>query len=317
VLISTLYEDSSAGSAIFQAHARIGTRAEPFRRTNIAMRSRTFTLVTALGLASTLALQAEAGQISLPPDTPAASAADRPAPSLAAAAAAAATATSLQTPATLQPTPATPEIAKLPVSGGATFDFMSHYVWRGFVLTDAFAFQPAAWVKMGDLTVSSWSSWSEGQDGGPLMEHDLTVDYTRAVGKATLSVGYINYLFPAIDEGSVSNELYFVSAFAAPLNPTVKAYVDVHEGSGTYLNFGISQPLPLNSKLTLTPSFAIGYNHQQWIDESAWNDANFGLKLTVPINAHFTLGPGIYYSKGLNDAIPDKFYGGLSVVTTF
>lgn len=281
------------------------------------MSTRPSVLLSALALASALALtagQAHA-QVSVsagPHDTTA-----TPPVSLQEAAATAGASAGAQTPSTPQPVAPAPEKAKIPVTGGANFDLFSHYVWRGFVLTDAFSFQPSVWAKVGDLTVSSWSSWAEGQDGGPLMEHDLTIDYTKAVGKVTYSVGYINYLFPAVDEGSVSNELYVGTAFATVLNPTVKVYFDVHEGSGTYLNFGVSHALAVAPKLTITPGFAIGYNHEQWIDDSAWNDANFSLKFTIPLNSHFTLGPGIFYSKGLNDFIPDKFYGGVSVMTTF
>lgn len=277
------------------------------------MPTRVHPLPTVAALVLTLAAGVDAGQTapSPAPDTQAAAAAPAP---ISEAAAAAASSTEPDTEAQ----PATqPETARFPISGGATFDFMSHYVWRGFVPTDAFSFQPGVWAKVGDFTISSWTSWAEGQDGGPLMEHDLTVDYSRTVGQATLSVGYINYLFPAVDEGSVSNEIYVGSAFATVLNPTVKVFFDVHEGSGTYLNFGISHSIPLTPSISLTPGFAIGYNHKQWIDESAWNDANFSLKLAVPINGHITLGPALYYSKGLNDAIPDKLYGGLSVSTTF
>jgi hypothetical protein len=256
-----------------------------------------------------------------------------PAPRPAATAASTSTAGSLllsaqaaaaQTTPAAQPAPAPdPEKSTVPVTGGVTFDLMSHYVWRGQLLTDDFAFQPTVWGKVGDVTLSSWSSISPDQDNGSFREHDFTVDYTKAVHpKVNLSVGYINYFFPPVDgDGSFTNELYVVSAFVAPLNPTVKAYFDVHEGSGTYLNFGISHPIVLGPKATLTPSFALGYNHKQWIDDSTWNDANFGLKLTVPVHPKVTLGPAIYYSKGLtenyDDLIPDKFYGGLSVAITF
>jgi hypothetical protein len=226
---------------------------------------------------------------------------------------------------TTEPQPAAtpaPEAAKFPVTGGVTFDLMSHYVWRGQLLTDDFAFQPTVWGKFGDIMVSSWSSISPDQEDGSYREHDFTVDYTRAVHpKVNLSVGYINYYFPPGD-GSFTNEFYGVAAFVAPLNPTVKAYFDVDEGSGTYLNFGISHPIPLgDSKITATPSFAIGYNFKQWIDDNTWNDANFGLKLTIPVHAKVSLAPAIYYSKGLtenyDDLIPDKFYGGLTVAIAF
>jgi hypothetical protein len=224
-----------------------------------------------------------------------------------------------QPPATPQPEP---EAAKFPVTGGVTLDFMSHYIWRGQLLTDDFAFQPTVWGKFGDVTLSSWSSISPDQEDGNWREHDFTVDYTKSVHpKLTVSAGYINYYFPPGD-GSFTNEFYGVAAFVAPLNPTVKAYFDVDEGTGTYLNFGISHPIPLgDSKITATPSFAIGYNFKQWIEDNTWNDANFGLKLTIPVHAKVTLAPAIYYSKGLtenyDDLIPDKFYGGLSVAITF
>jgi hypothetical protein len=257
--------------------------------------------------------------------------ATRPAPAAESAAAAAGSrslldaATAAAQTTTPQPTPAPePEAAKFPVTGGVTFDFMSKYIWRGQLLTDDFAFQPTVWGKFGDVTVSSWSSISPDQDGGAFREHDLTVDWTRAVHpKVNLSLGYINYAFPPVDgDGQFTNEFYVVSAFVAPLNPTVKAYFDVHEGKGTYLNFGISHPIPLgDSKLVATPSFALGYNMKQWIDDNTWNDANFGLKLTIPVHAKVSLAPAIYYTKGLtenyDDLIPDKFYGGLSVAITF
>jgi hypothetical protein len=257
--------------------------------------------------------------------------ATRPAPAAESAAAAAGSrslldaATAAAQTTTPQPTPAPePEAAKFPVTGGVTFDFMSKYIWRGQLLTDDFAFQPTVWGKFGDVTVSSWSSISPDQDGGAFREHDLTVDWTKAVHpKVNLSLGYINYAFPPVDgDGQFTNEFYVVSAFVAPLNPTVKAYFDVHEGKGTYLNFGISHPIPLgDSKLVATPSFALGYNMKQWIDDNTWNDANFGLKLTIPVHAKVSLAPAIYYTKGLtenyDDLIPDKFYGGLSVAITF
>jgi hypothetical protein len=292
----------------------------------VVTRTRPLAWIVTAGLALLVcagrpAFAAEPVSGSVPSTSTAASASSTPAsPTLQAAAQAAGQAAASTLAA--QPTvpAAEPEKSKWPVTGGVTADFMSHYMWRGFLLTDAFAFQPTAWGKFGDLTLSSWSSWSD-VDGGPATEHDLTVDYTRAVHpKVNLSVGYINYFFPAVDSGRHSDEFYVVSAFVAPLNPTVKAYFDVHEGKGTYLNFGISHPVPLGKGITATPSFAIGYNHEQWIDDSTWNDANFGLKLNIPIGAHLALGPGVYYSKGLtdfDDLIPDKFYGGLSVAVTF
>ena len=198
-----------------------------------------------------------------------------------------------------------PEEPAPSVTGGVNVDLFSHYVWRGFALTDGFAFQPSVFVSTKGLTVTSWSSWSstdagcfDADDCPALREHDFTVDYTKPVGKATVSVGYINYLFPpyrtddakAADAVGVTNEIYGGVTFTAPGNPFVKAYVDVDgdedEGDtsrGTYLQFGVSQPIPLaEGKATLTPMFSVGYNFKQWITENDWQDANLGVKVAIP-----------------------------------
>jgi hypothetical protein len=256
------------------------------------------------------------------------------------------------------PAPPPPPPPPPSVTGGVNVDLFSHYVWRGFVLTDRFAFQPSVFVSSKGLTVTSWSSWSStgaADDGSfpdcfdsdcpALREHDLTIDFTKPVGKAAVSVGYINYIFPgfrtdsakAADAVGVTNEFYTGVTFAVPGNPFVKANFDVDgdDGAdvsrGTYLQFGVSQPIPLaEGKATLTPMFSVAYNFKQWIPDNDWNDANLGVKLAVPVNKHFTVTPAVYLSIGLNDTVRlvgyggdpgdpgrTKFYGGVSLGYAF
>jgi hypothetical protein len=204
-----------------------------------------------------------------------------------------------------QPTaPPTPAPVSMTVSSGGQIDIMSKYLWRGFVLADAVSMQPTYWVKFGSsLTVSSWMNVAREQLEGPLTEHDLTVDYTRSLGpKFSVSAGWINYVFPGLDSGSVTNEIYGGLSHASYLNPTVKVFVDFHEGKGTYVNFSASHTYAFGSQgFAATPSFGLGYNDKQWIDESTWSDANFGVKLTVPTPIkRLFITPAIYYSKALN-----------------
>ena len=254
----------------------------------------------------------------------------------------------------------------------------SHYVWRGFALTDRFAFQPSVFVSTHGLTFTSWSSWSStgvstnddhpdnyypgcyagvvpGDTDCPVLrEHDFTVDYTKPVGSATVSVGYINYLFPGFrtarakenNQVGATNELYAGVTFTAPANPFVKFYFDVDgndidTSKGTYMQFGVSQPIPLGeSKLTLTPMGSVAYNWGQSIADggcdfsdpdsgaNCWNDANLGVKLAIPVGK-FTITPAMYLSIGLNDTVraigygddrdpaDTKFYGGVSFSYAF
>ena len=322
------------------------------------MAIRSFTLTTAMGLGLVFSLHAEAGQadVSLATGSAPASAATTSLKEAASTAAASMT-VAVQTPAAT-PAPA-PEPAPAPsVTGGVNVDLFSHYVWRGFVLSDRFAFQPSVFVSSHGLTVTSWSSWSStgaADDGSfpdcfdsdcpALREHDLTIDFTKPVGKATVSVGYINYIFPgfrtdtakAADAVGVTNEFYAGVTFTAPGNPFVKAYFDVDgdDGAdvsrGTYLQFGVAPAFPIaDGKATLTPMFSIAYNFKEWIPDNDWNDANFGVKIALPVNKHFTITPAAYVSVGLNDTVRAigyggdpgdpgraKFYGGVSLGYTF
>jgi hypothetical protein len=293
------------------------------------MAIRSLTLTTAAGLALLCAPLANAGQanVSLATGSAAATSTTTPTVTEAASAAAASLTIAAQTPA---PAPA-PEPEPPSVTGGVNVDLFSHYVWRGFVLTDGFAFQPSVYVSTKGLTLTSWSSWSstdygcfDPDDCPAIREHDFTVDYTRAVGNGSLSVGYINYLFPpartdaakAVDAVGLTNELYAGYTFTAPGNPFVKAYFDVDgndttdSSRGTYLQFGVSQPIPLaEGKATLTPMFSVGYNFKQWIADNEWNDANLGVKVAIPVSSHFTITPSAYISIGLNDTVRSLGYG--------
>ena len=329
------------------------------------MAIRPFTLTTAAGLGLLFTLQADAGQANVSLATgSAATTATTASVTEAAASAAASIVLEPQTP----PPAATPAPAPEPpapsVTGGVNVDLFSHYVWRGFVLTDRFAFQPSVYVSTHGLTLTSWSSWSStgvADDGSypdcfdsdcpVLREHDFTVDFTKPVGKAALSVGYINYIFPgfrtdsakAADAVGVTNEIYVGAAFTVPANPFFKFYFDVDgddidTSKGTYLQFGVSQPIPLgDSKLTLTPLASFAYNWGEWIADggcdfsdvdsgaNCWNDANFGVKLALPVTSKFTITPAMYLAVGLNDTVKavgygdgdTKFWGGVSLTYAF
>jgi hypothetical protein len=177
--------------------------------------------------------------------------------------------------------------------------------------------QPNTWVKIDNLTISSWMNIANRHvEHRPITEHDLTADYSATRGAFTWSAGWINYVFPEVETGRYSNEFYAGFSHSSYLNPSFRVYQDVHAGTGTYVNLGVSHTYPvLTTKMTLTPSAALGYNHKQWIDVSTFSDLNMGLRLTVPGPVkRLWLAPFINYSRSLDRAvIESKAYGGLSV----
>ena len=145
-------------------------------------------------------------------------------PGLQASAAAAAlnTATTTDTPApapapaATAPGPEDRAATPLEVTSGLDLVVASAYVWRGFVLVDDAALQPNAWLKVGNLTLTSWMNVASTRPNGDhLTEHDFTADYTIARGKTSFSAGYINYLFPDLDTDRVSHEIYAGVAHAS------------------------------------------------------------------------------------------------------
>jgi hypothetical protein len=209
------------------------------------------------------------------------------------------------------PAPATP---RLQITAGTEFMATSAYVWRGFVPNASFSVQPNTWMKVGDVTVSSWMNVArEHVQNRPVTEHDLTVDYSKSRGNVTWSAGWINYAFPELTAGRYSNELYVGVAHASYFNPSLRVYQDVHEGTGTYVNAAVSHAYEV-ADFTLTPSVALGYNHHQWIDVSTFSDLNVGLRLTIPTPIkRLSVAPFVNHSRSLDAVIPSRTFGGLAL----
>lgn len=221
-----------------------------------------------------------------------------------------------QPPPVAAPPPPAPA-PRFTLSAGTEFLASSSYVWRGFQPNGSFSVQPNTWVKIDNLTISSWMNIARRHVANrPITEHDLTLDYSTSRGAFTWSAGWINYVFPEVQTGRYSNEFYAGFSHSSYLSPTFRVYQDVHAGSGTYVNVGVSHTYPVaRSKVTLMPSVALGYNHQQWIDASTFSDLNMGLRLTAPGPVkRLWLAPFINYSRSLDTAVvQSKTYGGLSI----
>lgn len=200
------------------------------------------------------------------------------------------------------------------VSFGASTTIASAFVWRGFVLSAEPAIQPSAWVKVGPLTVTSWSDIDgRSRTGMSFREHDLTIDYSRRIGRATLSVGWTNY---ALAGNPDSNELYAALGFGGYFSPKVQVFHDFDEGNGTYAVLGISHTFGVGStKATITPTLSVGYNHHHWTDRIGFSDINAGLGMSVPTPIRrVSLQPFINYSYGLDTAVfPKQLYGGVTL----
>jgi hypothetical protein len=201
------------------------------------------------------------------------------------------------------------------LSVGADVGVTSAYVWRGFVLHDSACLQPDLWVKLADLTVTSWVNVRSGVAAdNHVNEHDLTVDYSRDVRRLTLSAGWMNYRFFGNESGQ-SNEFYAGVRADVFLQPGVQVYRDVGQGDGTYVSLSATEEWPIGTRATGAAQVAVGYNNHQYIDVSGFSDIGMTLKLTLPIpSTRMALQPAVTYSRSLMpELFPSRLFGALSV----
>ncbi|MBI2220306.1 MAG: hypothetical protein HYU53_03765 [Acidobacteria bacterium] len=200
-------------------------------------------------------------------------------------------------------------------AAGTDIAATSAYVWRGFV-PSGFSVQPSLWIGAGPVTVSSWMNLAEVDGLDPMTEHDLTVDYSARAAGGTISMGYINYVFPGVQAGGHSQEVYAGYAHASRFSPAVRVFHDFAEGSGTYVSAGAALPHAFGGgRWVVTGRASIGYNHRQWIDLSTWNDLNVGVTLALPVIAkRLAIAPFVARSQSLNAAaVPSRWYGGVGI----
>ncbi len=210
----------------------------------------------------------------------------------------------------------------LAVTPTVDFDltFNSKYVWRGMLLVDDWVAQPSVNVGIGNFSFNVWGNYELTDETGhdkKFTEIDLTLDYTFELGKFSIPVGLIHYMFPST-EFDPTTELYAGVSYDWIVSPSMTIYQDMDAAAGgTYINFaaGYSYAVPslpkgmsMSIDLGAGVSYATGdYNDFYYgVDESAWTD--WSASLGIPIgfkDGMFTITPAVTYTAGVDSKIKD------------
>ena len=179
-------------------------------------------------------------------------------------------------------------------------DLVSSYIFRGVDVTHAPAVQPFATIALGSsgFSVSGWGSFAGADRGenlpystsvarGGADEIDLTAAFSRAVGPASLGVGYIAYIYPSSQQDYITQEFYGSLGLAAPFAPTLTVNYDfdgtdsVDLIEGLYASLGAARSIPVGLPLDLGAS--IGWTDQTALRaESGFNDFNIAAGVPIP-----------------------------------
>ncbi len=178
----------------------------------------------------------------------------------------------------------------------ANLDVMSAYVWRGITINDSPVLQPMLDVSKNGFGANVWANYdldsyyNDSPDDYEFSEVDLTLYYGFSVQKLEITVGIIDYLFPAGGNDTVEVYTNMSYPLIGGLSAAFDFYYDVDQVNSYYtdlgLTYALSEALNVGAKLAYTDS----------LDSNVLADAD--------------LANGIYG----HDV---EFYGGLTVSYAF
>jgi len=242
------------------------------------------------------------------------------------------------------------------VTGSASVGVFNRYVFRGYELsTHSLVVQPALTVSYKGFSAGFWGNIDsdeqatqsfvpdrEGQKS--FNETDLTLSYTYAIDKLSLTAGYIYYNTKYTAE---TEELFFTAGYDTLLKPALSVFRDVNEYPGTYINLSLSHSLPVYRDVTLDLGVSAGYfvggdNYWKTYDSStgaytgekyrAFHDGMVKTGFTIPVTKNTVVQPVAQYwfplsgkaertidgnSYNNNGKLDDTFVAGVNMAFSF
>jgi hypothetical protein len=226
------------------------------------------------------------------------------------------------------------------VSGNASIDVLSNYVWRGQKLTNSWVVQPSVGITYGGFGANIWANYDsdskidEGDGHGEFTETDLTLSYNYSIDRWTLSAGYIYY---ALNGANDTQEIYLSTSYSTLLNPTLTVYYDYDEGDGAFIVASISQSFEVFKGSNLKLGASASYNIENKVlgfdkdgeEFSNFYNAEVSAGLSIPVTKSISITPKVAYSFPLSndakeaikaisdDADKDILYGGINITLSF
>lgn len=194
--------------------------------------------------------------------------------------------------------------------GSASLDLATAYIFRGATVTDTFVAQPAVRAEvLPGLTLGAWGNMDLDSDGGRYRERefseiDLTASYAIPIEGPSLSIGYIEYVYPHADVGP-DRELFVSLGLDVLLQPVVTAYwgVDGIVHRELYAEASISHSFDLVGGLALDLSAVLAARHSDR-RESGLSHAVLGAALRYEF-----VKAGVAWLPALDDdVLPDEVH---------
>jgi opacity protein-like surface antigen len=207
-------------------------------------------------------------------------------------------------------------------------DVNSAYVWRGITFNDGFVIQPSIDVTEGGFGLNVWGNidgddYDDTLDSGEFSEVDITLSYGFDLEPVGVTVGYIEYLFPAGGLGTRELFLSLGMDIVGALSGGLDIYYDFDEVETFYMNLSLAYSASLNEKTSLDLGAGIGYAGDEYCadGDSGLYDYILSAGLSYAVSDSLSLGAAINYADSVDeDKLPDQdadFFGGVSIYYGF
>ena len=222
------------------------------------------------------------------------------------------------------PVPAAAAAPAPDVTGSVTFTGLNKYIFRGAEIgAKSAVLEPSVTINYKGFSLNVWGNLDTDQhqtqgftpgrftdaNGKPLVEGqkswnetDLTLSYTYAIDKLSLTGGYVYY---GVNYAQQTQELYVSATYDMIAHPTLSVYRDIDAFPGTYVNLSFSQSLPVyklsKGDLTVDLGASFGYYNVSTINPadnknySALHDGMAKVGLTIPVAKNVVVQPIVQY----------------------
>ena len=185
--------------------------------------------------------------------------------------------------------------AAVEVGVGASSEFTTNYLWRGYYLGPAGLFNDA---NVGAQLSPEWSVgadvWNYTRVDGTFQtnefDYTLSVSYAPASLPVSFTAGWTYY--DILNNGD-TQEAFFGADFDFAGSPSIYLYKDYDLAPGTYVLLGAGHSLSLDEQTSVDFSAGLGLDFGRGID--VFNDFSVGTTLNYQINDYL----GFYGNLGL------------------
>ncbi|MCX5806470.1 MAG: hypothetical protein NT010_10460 [Proteobacteria bacterium] len=224
----------------------------------------------------------------------------------------------------IKPPDAKPQekVEEAKVTGSGSVGVFNQYIFRGYEIGQSgLVMQPSLTASYKGFSATLWGNVDTNQRSTKTAafnaetqqfkkgwnETDLTLSYTYAINKLSLTGGFIYYGTKYADE---TEELFASATYDILTKPTFAIYRDITNYKGTYFNLSFSHSLPVYKDTTLDLGASFGYfigesDYWKTYDQSTasytgskykgLHDGMVKAALTIPVTKAFSIQPMVQY----------------------